>query len=503
MSRRLRNLGARPEVLLSGAALLLLLCAWLFANPPGAAPDEETHYIKAAAISQGEWRGGPAQVPTTPQENHRMWLWNKSLTRNFYLPARLAPLDFAGCYAFYPDIPAGCIYRLPKPPAGEYQSYAAIYQPTAYLLPSLLIRFAPNSTVGLMLGRVATVLVTGTLLLLALAAIWDGAALSLIGLAAAVSPMAIFLTAALSNSATEVAGGIGFFAALLRLVRDRAGSNRAALAALALGGIALGASRPTGPPWVGIDVVVAALLLGPAGIREVWRTTSNLGRSAYAVVIVAVLFDLGWTKVVGGELRAPFHLILDDLGPAFQQFPAIIQQQIGVFGWLDTPMSGLNYVLWGAVALALILGALLAGSWRERAALILLMVLYVGAVTAISADLLAASDFTSQGRYYLPVAVAIPLLAGWILSRHRIGLPVALVAALVIAGVQFTAWWENARRYAVGAKGPRLFLLHTVSWSPPAGWWLWAVVALAGAACLFLAIVMAGVAESARNRSPA
>ena len=43
--------------MLLAAALGLLLAAWVFANPPGAAPDERAHYVRALGAGHLELAG--------------------------------------------------------------------------------------------------------------------------------------------------------------------------------------------------------------------------------------------------------------------------------------------------------------------------------------------------------------------------------------------------------------------------------------------------------------
>ena len=97
-----------------------------------------------------------------------------------------------------------------------------------------------------------------------------------------------------------------------------------------------------------------------------------------------------------------------------------------------------------------------------------------------------------QGRYVLPMSIAVPLVAGEILVRQRnrvdaLGAGGIFVPfAVAMAGLQLVAWWANAHRFAVGLGGPRWFF-DTAQWVPPGGWWLWLGVAAAGALVLVAA----------------
>ena len=99
--------------------------------------------------------------------------------------------------------------------------------------------------------------------------------------------------------------------------------------------------------------------------------------------------------------------------------------------------------------------------------------------------------FGAQGRHVLPVLVLVPLWAGEILRRRPEGLAWLLPAAGVLwAAGQAVAWLANARRAAVGTDGSWWFF-GAAEWSPPGGWWVWAVLAAAGAALGLAATIAA------------
>ena len=107
------------------------------------------------------------------------------------------------------------------------------------------------------------------------------------------------------------------------------------------------------------------------------------------------------------------------------------------------------------------------------------------------------TGYGAQGRHVLPVLVLVPLCAGEILRRRPQGLGWLLPAAGGLwAGGQAVAWLANARRAAVGTDGSWWFF-GAAEWSPPGGWWPWAVLAAAGA----LAGLAAYLSEARRSRS--
>ena len=95
----------------------------------------------------------------------------------------------------------------------------------------------------------------------------------------------------------------------------------------------------------------------------------------------------------------------------------------------------------------------------------------------------------------LPVAVLLPLLGGFVL--YRAGAPTradVFLVGLAVGAMQFAAFWENARRYAVGRHGP-LDFVDMARWSPPGGWLMWLVVAALGAALIVLSMTPLTAAE--------
>lgn len=503
-----RTVQARPPKWRSPAAIvafgyLLLLSGWLVTNPPGAAPDEQAQYLRAAGLSQGQFLGQPALLPRAPGETLVQWDFQEAMARSFELPARLAPPNLAGCYAFHPDTSAACIKQLPIEPAGRYVSYVSLYPPTLYLLPALFMTVAPNPTAALLLGRLGIALIAAALLGLMFRLSWTGAAASLIGPALALTPMVIFLCSNLTDSALEVAGAACFAAALWRLHREGDHVSRLSAAGLAAGGLFLGGTRPTGPLWVVFALVLFVLATGPPITRLVRNPARSRLAWAAGVVAGASIFSVAWSIAVRAQALAKPQDLGHSALLALQQLGQFGQQVVGVFGWLDTYLPAWSYYLWGGAIVGAIALALMVGNSRTRVTLTLSVVGVTAASVALAAVLLSSSGFSGQGRYFLPGVVAVPLLAGAMIaersnprSRWTAGLAVAV--GIVIPLLQLLAWGENARRYAVGRAGPLTFFFHGAQWSPYGGWLLWATVVGVGSACIAFGM-LSGVSRDFRG----
>jgi hypothetical protein len=112
-----------------------------------------------------------------------------------------------------------------------------------------------------------------------------------------------------------------------------------------------------------------------------------------------------------------------------------------------------------------------------------------------------AAGIGLNGREYMPLLVAFPMLAGEIVYRNRARISTTLAGTLAAlattAGVlQFIAWYLNGRRAAVGIAGSLLFPADA-DWGPPLGWLVW--VAVAGCGALMLAATSVGSLDVART----
>jgi hypothetical protein len=353
-------------------------------------------------------------------------------------------------------------------------------EPVPYVLPGLATLLAGGPASGLLLARAGGALLVALLLAAAVAVLWTWSDLALAGFAVAVTPMVVFVGSALSGSGMEVAAAVCFFAAALRIGLGPDGGPRVWVVAGA-SGAALASSRSLGPVWVlaGVAGVAAA-----GGVRPLWDKARAAGRwsaGAATAVALATVGTVAWEVAYQPGVDFDGALFRRELGPAFGTLRGAGREAIGVFGNLDSHLPGWVYVLWTMLLVALVAAALAAGTNRQRVVLAAMVVAVPAVAVLVCAGIMRQNGFGLQGRHVLPFATLLPLLAGAVLAanggtldarRRRWALPAVAVPVALVQGV---AWFANARRYAVGSRGPWVFF-GAGEWSPPGGWAAWAVV---------------------------
>ena len=245
--------------LLLSAGYALLLAAWIFGNPPFAAPDEAGHYLRAIGIGNGQPIGEPSDY-RDPGRSPKQLAFSRQTAREVSVPAGLAP-DYFGCNAFLPELSAGCQRDVPTPPARVLRAthVGAYRRSRIYCRPR---RFGPETVRrGRPPRRLASAALVLALLVATIFALWarDQGALSLLGLVAAVTPMVVFWarwsTAAAWRSSRASPSPRPSCASPVRTTLDGVWLLESA------GACSLW-SRPLGPAWIVLIVVLIIALEG-------------------------------------------------------------------------------------------------------------------------------------------------------------------------------------------------------------------------------------------------
>jgi hypothetical protein len=499
----------------------LLMAAWVVGNPPNAAQDEWSHYLRAVAMGHGQLLGQPARNkseiasfflgPRSPATSEALYdaetNWVAQNTRRVHIPAGLTP-GWLNCPQANPYVSAACLTTAsPRVRSADWLNPTASYQPAPYLLLALVSRVpvSPDNLDRLM--RLSKAFLCMILLAIAVAVLWQPGSrlLPFVGLVVALTPTEVFLASSLNPSGFEIAASVAFCASLLRLTRDEE-PPRLIWLAVAISGAALALSRTPGPLWV---VLGGCLLLALIGPKQTWMRFRRGGSGSYVAagaIAAAIVLNRVWESLYGPHLAFDPSPVGTSFADGYHQFPAVLQEQVGGFDYYEFGLPQLAYTAWYALFVGLIVIALVLGTNRERLVLAGFFLLALVLPVLLVAATMRHTGFGLQGRYVLPCSVLVLLLAGEILVRRRDRLRMLgaqglfFPFALAAGSLQLLGWWANAHRFAVGLGGPRWFFDHA-QWSPPGGWWPWFTLVVAGAVLLAaLGPIERAVSSAARRR---
>ncbi len=474
---------------LIGAALTLLMVAWVMASRPFAAPDEASHYLRALSIANGKLLG-PKVPYRLPGLSVATQAWTNHDTRAVAVPARLSPPDVT-CMNGKPDIGTGGCTEATS--TGDYH-------PLPYVLPALALTVSHNASTGLWLSRLASALPCVALIILAFALLWSGNGWSLLGPLLATTPMVLFVGSVINPNGLEIAAALAFAAAILRISREPGRPPRWVWGGLVVSGAVAILAWQVGPLFVIADIALGIALLGRPGLRKVRSASRPLRLSALGLGFATALYlSYGMSS---GVFHSTFGIspIRQSLRQGFDQLGPVLQHAVGSFGSLNVPLPSAAYWLWWGMVLALVAAGLYVSGSRERWLLLAVTVLALVFPVLFYAWVYRFTGFGLQGRYVLPVLILVPLVAGEFIHQcvrarqpRRMWQSVLGAVIGIVAVFQGYAWWINAR-YSAGAPHTIRFYAHAL-WKPPLGWGLWIALALLG----MLTLLGVGLAQGFRG----
>ncbi|KQO63669.1 hypothetical protein ASF23_05435 [Curtobacterium sp. Leaf261] len=477
--------------------LFLVSAAWSLASPLSSGPDESGHVAKAAATVRGQFVGAPTDTP--------------GIT-TFRLPADIGQVGGEmTCYVALPMTTASCA-PAPASLGHEVQTVktgVGSYYPLYYAVvgwPSLIVGGSWS-----MLGmRLVSALVNSFFLALVLFAAASLPRLRTLAgwFAVACTPMVFYLGGLVNPNGTEIcatAAATALGLLVLHDSRERPSAGRMALLAVS---IAVAASMRSTSPVILVIVLVAVCLTVPvARLVSVLRTRAVL--VAIAATVVAILPAVVWTMSIArdggfipssdperaGVLAAATHTFLDT--------GTFGKGMIGIFGWQDTFAPEAVYAGWTIGLGIVVFGALAAGRRRAMLGALVLMAAVVLFPVALQAPTAHTFGYIWQGRYGLPVLVAMVLVAGFAAgssSRGRTGGRAAAVLVGAAAVGQVLSFVAVYRRYSVGSMGSRGAMFSGDGWQAPGGVWTVGTMLVIG--LVVLGAVVITIASARRSPSP-
>jgi hypothetical protein len=257
----------------------------------------------------------------------------------------------------------------------------------------------------------------------------------------------------------------------------------------------LAVTRGFGVGWLGVAVLVCALSLNRAKLRELW--SSSVVRWAGGAVALFSVAGLAWGLAAG----ANYHLTgtstshastLDLLAQEFwMRLPYYLDGTIRLTSYGDVPVPAAVGHLWLAFVGLFVLGGLVVGSLRTRIQILAILAVAFGMLMSADINAVRQGIWFSQGRYALPVLIGAPMIGALALGEAGL-LPwrrnVSLLRwmAVVLLPLQFVALWVTMTRFQVGFPLTGRLPLSPFGgrWHPVFGTWLPLLAFTAGLAVL-------------------
>jgi Predicted membrane protein (DUF2142) len=458
------RVAAAGRWLLGFFCLFGIAALWAVTTPKYAAPDEPAQAIKAAATARGELVGRDDSTPTVPY-------------MAFNIPATLAQGTNPVCLAFEPTQSAGCLAPWQsRTGLQEADTYVGGYPPLYYFLVGLpsLVTHSSKVLIWMRLVSAALSAVFLTAAFVSASRVAHARA-TVIGVAAATTPLAVFLAGVINPSGLEISSALCLWTSgLALLVRDDDRHTRSLVVWTAVSAATLVQIRGLSPLLLAI---ITLTLLAVAGVRPLIQLLRRKDmRIAFVAVGLCAAFALAWILGAGSlHLAAVGRPVTGDTLQTLRAALSVgtsVHKMIGVFGWLDTFMPAWCYIVWEAVCIALGIGALVRRQRRLTWVLVALMIVTVAVPTLLAFSQAHKLGIVGQARDFLPVAAGLPVLAAYTLMRglaptRRLGLTVA-AAAVAIAAVQVAGFVQALHRYRTGVDAP--IFSSNASWNPPVPW---------------------------------
>lgn len=408
--------------LLMAMSGLSLAVAWVFASPVGASPDEGAHVLYSWGTVTGQTIGDDERLVTIRGGR------NATIVR---VPQTLLQAPAASCYAFKPEKPVTSCLAIPadNQQVVTRSSYMSRYPPLFYAVEGSVLKAA----IALDLSGVG-VLYSARLASAVLSLLTFGFGVSLLArrfpapvvlLAALLGFTATtwFLASSVNPNGLEVAAAFLLAAGVLSLRVDHTLATRsiAAIVAVPLGTLLLAWTRPLS--WIWASLILTVLLV-PTSPRngESWTQrlpVRRLGAVAFSGTVLVLASAMAWF-VYALQIRAAEITALESPAAWAELNPVgrivllllhsgrILTDQIGTFGWMDTPLPTVAIFLWvsvsGVASVIWVVGRnRLMPHWAVGA------ILGLGYLVALLDEYKEAWGW--QGRYLLTVTAAVWVLA--------------------------------------------------------------------------------------------
>jgi Predicted membrane protein (DUF2142) len=283
----------------------------------------------------------------------------------------------------------------------------------------------------------------------------------LVGSLFALPPMALFVCSVVNANGMEIAAGFAAWCGGLCIAATKE-PPRHLVIWTSLAFVILIFSRPDSPAYAIGIIAVLGLLAGWKRCREVAKQLRVFWMSLVGALVVAGCFLLfvGAPTPLGLPENPPLSLI-SGVWLTVRLMGDQSRQIVGDFGWLDIPAPLWVVMVWVIALIGLVAWALTV-SRRARRALPLLALGLLACPFVFETPLLNSAGPGWQGRYWLPLAIGLPLVAGAVLDLRQRS---AIIVGLVLGAAQVGALLSVLHAYDGHTVRPGSYAL----WGPPGG----------------------------------
>ena len=475
---------------------------WSVATPLFGSADEQAHVVRAASVGRGELIGREPR---------------SKLLEGYRFVRLPAIYDSAGrhldCFARRPNRDASChTFSGSETRTTSVITEAGPYPPTYYAVVGGVSRLWPSAKGSVYLMRLASVLITALFVTVAIRALsrTPESRVALVGVAVALTPMVFAFGGTVTPSGLEIGAALATWACGLALVAElRAGKgpDHGLVIQCGTAASALVLARGISMFWLAAIALVLMALLGRDALDRLWRSAT--ARVWGGIVVVCAGAQLGWvvfakgfglSKPIGFEANfSNYEIARDTVGDT----GGLFLEMLGKPGWLDATPPELTYLLLTAALGVLVLLAVAIGTRRYMLAMLAAVAVTVAAPIVLEAWQARTYGFFWQGRYTLPFALGVPLLAAFALRTDLGGRVLRsgwFIPALgsMLAVADFLAFYQALRRWSVGANGPVLFWLHP-RWKAPIPQWL-LIIGFGAVVVLLVVWLLAALPDMSERR---
>jgi hypothetical protein len=440
-------------------------------------PDEHSHAIRATSVIRGQILGEDTTTDAVTEVR---------------APALYGQLgERVNCFSFKPNVTPVCMGDFD----GSHRfipthTYVGRYNPLYYAVVGIPSLFSTDDA-GVYAMRLLSAAISAVLVTLAVLAARQAPRpwLALLGIAFALTPMTLFLGGAINPNGMEIAGAICLWTAGLLALDPR--YRRTSLIVYAvIGAGAMVMARGLSPFWLASILGLMAI----AAIKNPRRTILGDRRMVVAGAIVGLgaLAALVWIALTGALAVLPvgqkvsgsfLHVVIEILGHTRRQ----LEEMVGWLQYFDVRMPFVTYAVWFVGLGALVLLAVATGSRRVSLAVLLCLAMSVLA-PLLELPSVRTTGLIWQGRYTLPLAVGVPILATYALlaAGEEVAAVLRRLALLLVAGIGgalVASFYWAGRRNAVGLDGVFVYFGRE-EWHTPLPAWLLMVTFTAGVGAL-------------------